>query len=134
MVAQPIDHFENLPVGVQAPGVFANREEREQAAEAARAAKKDEPPSVLPPRVRSARYLTDLQGVYTLTFQRSAAIVLLDCMNSVMRGRDRVIELTRIHKVLNQCAELFARMTACWQRALYMASPDAKFWEIVDDE
>ena len=87
---------------------------------------------LLPPRVRSARVLTDLAGVYTLTFQRSAAVVLLDCLNSVMKSRDRVIESTRLNRVMNQYAELFARMTACWQRVLYLSSPDAKFWEIVD--
>jgi hypothetical protein len=38
MVVQPIDHVENLPVGVKAPGAFASREEREQAADIPRAA------------------------------------------------------------------------------------------------
>ena len=89
---------------------------------------------MLPPRAHAARFLTDLTGVHTLTFQRSAAIVLLDCLNSAMRSRGRVIESTRFHKVMNQYAELFARMTACWQRVLCLSSPDAKFWEIVDSD
>jgi hypothetical protein len=55
-------------------------------------------------------------------------------MNSVMKGRDQVVDVARIHRLLNQYAELFARMTACWQRVLYMSSPDAKFWHIGDSD
>ena len=44
VVVQPIDHFANPPVGVDAPGVFSNQAERDQAAEAARTATKEAPP------------------------------------------------------------------------------------------
>ena len=40
VVVQPIDHLANPPVGVEAPGVFANQQERQRAAEAAEAAKR----------------------------------------------------------------------------------------------
>jgi hypothetical protein len=53
VVVQPIDHFANPPVGVEAPGVFANQQERQKAAEAAEAARcgrrKKPLPMLLPP-------------------------------------------------------------------------------------
>ena len=46
VVVQPIGHFANPPVGVDAPGVFADQSERQRAAEAAEAARlaKKKPP------------------------------------------------------------------------------------------
>ena len=35
------------------------------------------------PRIRSVRGITDLSGMYTVTFGRSAVVVLLDCMNEL---------------------------------------------------
>ena len=39
------------------------------------------------PRMRTVRGITDLSGMYTVTFGRSAVAVLVDCMNSVMCGK-----------------------------------------------
>ena len=84
------------------------------------------------PRLRTVRGITDLSGMYTVTFGRSAVAVLVDCMNSVMCGKDRVISGTRFKKVNDRYADLFARMTACWQRVVYLISPPGHFWRIVD--
>ena len=78
------------------------------------------------------RHITDLTGLYTLTFSRSAAVVLLDCMNSVMRGRGRVVDSVQFKRVNDRYAELFARMTACWQRVIYLISPKGQFGQIAD--
>ena len=40
----------------------------------------------------------------------------------------------RFKQINNRYAELFARMTAYWQRVVYLSSPDAKFGEIVDSD
>ena len=29
---------------------------------------------------------------------------------------------------------MFARMAGCWQRAIYLASPDAEYWGVLDDD
>ena len=49
-----------------------------------------------------------------------------------MCGETRVISVTRFKKVNDRYADLFARMTACWQRVIYLVSPPAHFWRIVD--
>ena len=92
---------------------------------------KDQPEKT-PRRKRSLRKVTDMTGVYSLTFSRGSAVVLLDCMNSVMRGREKVVDSIHFKKVNDRYAELFARMTACWQRVINLISPQGQFWRISD--
>jgi hypothetical protein len=73
-----------------------------------------------------------MTGIYTLTFGRTAAVVLLDCLEFGMQSGDRAVEASQFPKILDQYAELFSRLTACWQRVLDLFSLDAEFWEVVD--
>ena len=54
------------------------------------------------------RRIKDMAGMYSLTFDRRSVVVLMDDMESVMDGPDRMVGET----------EVFARMAGCWQRAM----------------
>ena len=69
-----------------------------------------------------------------MTFDRSSTVVLMDSMESVMIGSDRVMETSHVRWVLDQYTLLFSRLTSNWQRVVCLSSPDAAFWDTVERE
>ena len=58
----------------------------------------------------------------------------MDSMESVMKDKDRVIDAIRLNRVIDQYVQLFSQMTSGWKRVVYLSSPDAAFWDIIDRE
>ena len=58
----------------------------------------------------------------------------MDSMESVMKGRGRVIDATSLDRVIDQYVQMFSRMTSNWKRVVYLSSPDAAFWDVMDRE
>ena len=73
-------------------------------------------------------------GVYPMKFDRSSVVVLMDSVESVMKGCDRVIEDDPLRRVLGQYTIVFSRMTSCWKRVVCLCSPDTAFWDVMDRE
>ena len=86
------------------------------------------------PEGRSADSLALPMGVYPMNFDRSSTVVLMDSMESVMIGNDRVMETSHVRWALDQYTLLFSRLTSNWQRVVYLPSPDAAFWDIIERE
>ena len=63
---------------------------------------------------------------------RNSVVVLMGSMESVMKGCDRVMETYHVEWVLNQYTLLFSRMTSSWKRVIYLSSPDAAFWDVIE--
>ena len=73
------------------------------------------------------RRIKDMAEMCSLMFDRRSVVVLVDDMESVMDGADRMVGESQLHHVLELYAEVFARMAGCWQRALYLVSPDVAY-------
>ena len=84
------------------------------------------------PEARPDDHPTLPPGVYPMKFDRSSVVVLMDLMESVMKGCDRVMETSHVKWVLSQCTLLVSRMTSSWKRVIHLPSPDAAFWDIIE--
>ena len=73
-------------------------------------------------------------GIYPTKLGRCSTVVLMGSMESVMKGRGRVIDTASLDRVIDQYVQMFSRMTSNWKRVVYLSSPDAAFWDVVDRE
>ena len=73
-----------------------------------------------------------LPGVYPMKFDRDSVVVLMDSMESVIENGDRVMARPHLKWVLNQYTLLFSRLAQSWRRVVYLPSPNAAFWDLVE--
>ena len=82
----------------------------------------------------SSGQVSGLMGVNPVKFSRCSTIILMDSMESMMRDRNRVVDPAKMGRVTGKYVRLFSIMTSGWKRAIYLSSPDAAYWDIVDRE
>ena len=62
-------------------------------------------------------------GVYPVKFSRCSTIILMDSMESILRDRNRVVDPTKMGRVIGKYVKLFSFMTSGWKRVVYLHLP-----------
>ena len=66
----------------------------------------------------------------SLTFDRQSVVVLVDDAESLVCDNCACHQGMAYNHTIEQYEDLFARMAGCWQRAIYLSSPEAEYWGV----
>ena len=69
-----------------------------------------------------------------MKFSRCSTIILMDSMESILRDGNRVVDPTKMGRVIGKYVRMFSVMASGWKRVIYLSSPDAAYWDIIDRE